>query len=154
MTDDTMAIAHMEGIMARAKYRHTGIIIDPTARATEAVALAMKEFPGICSYGLAAGHSPEAYEIPWDGTEIELSIEFLLTCKKIKTPTYSSYYMKHVVENTVHRYIGNGEFIVACIALGFTVIPMGGWGGSPNARIGISKRDTRLHNQGQRELRH
>ncbi|BCY11009.1 hypothetical protein [Actinoplanes sp. L3-i22] len=55
----------------------------------------------------------------------------------IKTPTVGSYGMKHVVENTIGRYVSNGELIAAALIAGYPHRHIDG----PNADFGMSARD-------------
>lgn len=58
-----------------------------------------------------------------------------------------SYQLKHIAERclldheVVRGYVANGELIAAALFAGFPVTPCGG--GSPNAFIGMSRRDLR-----------
>jgi hypothetical protein len=120
--------------------QHTGAIDNSSPLVVSAVAIALEEFPGLCPNGLTWGVAPrQVYTEPWQGHEIETAMRFLSPLGKTSKPTYSSYYLKHVLEDHLRRYVSNGAFIVACIASDFVVEPYGD--GSLNAGIGISRRD-------------
>lgn len=56
----------------------------------------------------------------------------------IKTPKVNSYYMKHVVETAIGRYVSNGQLIAAALIAGYTHQ----YGtDSPNVGLGMSARD-------------
>ncbi|BBX30612.1 hypothetical protein B7435_23935 [Mycolicibacterium peregrinum] len=55
----------------------------------------------------------------------------------IKTPTRSSYYLKHVAEQSVQHYVTNGEFIAAALMAGYPMKDSGGL----NPLFGVRKRD-------------
>ena len=57
--------------------------------------------------------------------------------KKVKTPQYSSYYLKHVVEKLSGESISNGALIAAAIHL---ALPTKFYHDSPNVNIAISKK--------------
>jgi hypothetical protein len=65
--------------------------------------------------------------------------EWLRGIEKTKTPTISSYYLKHVAEEEI-GYVTNGVFIVAAILCGF---PYRVNSGSPNVAFGVSERSIR-----------
>lgn len=56
----------------------------------------------------------------------------------IKTPKVNSYYMKHVVETAIGRYVSNGQLIAAALIAGYSHQ----YGtDSPNVGLGMSARD-------------
>jgi hypothetical protein len=55
----------------------------------------------------------------------------------IKTPTVGSYGMKHIVEDTIGRYVANGELIAAALSAGYSFRHIDG----PNASFGMAARD-------------
>lgn len=57
----------------------------------------------------------------------------------IKTPTFGSYSMKHVVERAIGTYVTNGELIAAALVAGYPVKYVPG----PNPLLGMSTRDVR-----------
>jgi hypothetical protein len=59
----------------------------------------------------------------------------------IKTPTVSSYTVKHVMERATGRYVTNGEFIAAALVAGYTFKY-----DQPNVLFGMSARDLRRMN--------
>ena len=69
--------------------------------------------------------------------EFEICCNWLSKFKKVKTPQFSSYYLKHVVEKLEGEYVSNGALIAAAIHL---KIPMKFYTDSPNVNIAISKK--------------
>lgn len=69
--------------------------------------------------------------------EFELCCAWLAKFKKVKTPQYSSYYLKHVVEKLGGKYVSNGALIAAALHLG---IPTKFFSDSPNINVAISKK--------------
>ena len=67
----------------------------------------------------------------------KICCEWLSKFERIKTPQFSSYYLKHVVEKLAGEYVSNGALIAAAIHLN---IPMKSGSDSPNINIAISKR--------------
>jgi len=69
--------------------------------------------------------------------------EFLICCdwlakfEKVRTPQFSSYYLKHVIEKLADSYISNGALIAAAFHLD---LPIKFFPGSPNINVGISKK--------------
>lgn len=57
----------------------------------------------------------------------------------IKTPTVTSYGMKHVVERAIGKYVTNGEFIAAALIAGYAFKYTAG----PNPLFGMSARDVK-----------
>lgn len=55
----------------------------------------------------------------------------------LKTPTQSSYSMKHVAERAIWQYVANGELIAATLMAGYPMSRPHG----PNAPFGMSPRD-------------
>jgi len=102
---------------------------EPTALmwATHAVKQAQDRFPRICPNGLDwyTPGKPEA----WDDADyamVSLCRWYLNLAEPIKTPTTSSYSLKHRIEEhfTVYgqrSYVHNGSCIVAAMALGFPI---------------------------------
>ncbi|WP_197519574.1 hypothetical protein [Pseudonocardia sp. HH130630-07] len=70
--------------------------------------------------------------------EVEAVHDWLLTnLAPIKTPTQSSYALKHVVEQAIGRYVSNGQLIAAALMAGYpTSRPAG-----PNVLVAVSRRD-------------
>ena len=69
--------------------------------------------------------------------EFKICCDWLDKFKKVKTPQYSSYYLKHVVEKLSGESISNGGLIAAVLHLG---LPTTSYPGSPNINIAISKK--------------
>ncbi|MFF4424724.1 hypothetical protein ACFY04_28780 [Streptomyces sp. NPDC001549] len=59
----------------------------------------------------------------------------------IKTPTASSYYVKHVMERTTRTYVANGVFIAAALIAGYPFKYE-----QPNVLFGMSRRDLKRMN--------
>jgi hypothetical protein len=59
----------------------------------------------------------------------------------IKTPTFSSYTVKHVMQRVTGVYVTNGEFIAAALVAGYTFKY-----DQPNVLFGMSARDLRRMN--------
>ena len=73
---------------------------------------------GICWYNMR-GEVPKEYEV-------KLCEAWIIRFgEKQKTPTTfkESYGFKHVVERFFNYYIANGEFIQACLNLGYEIVP-------------------------------
>lgn len=89
-----------------------------------------KVFPSINGNGIA--FYGQIYDPVQDGLWNEDDIamicicrHYLLQCDHIKTPTYSTYSLKHRIEehfaqNGHKSYVHNGACIVACLSCGFT----------------------------------
>jgi hypothetical protein len=78
---------------------------------------------------------------PVDIEEVKLCKQWLLRkARKRKTinTNYSSYGLKHRVEDTYGKYVSNGAFIVAAMELGYEVKPTDF--DSPNGNFNISIR--------------
>jgi len=69
--------------------------------------------------------------------EFRICCEWLSKLKKVKTPQYSSYFLKHVVEKLAGEYVCNGALIAAALHL---KLPIKYNDGSPNVDVGISKK--------------
>ncbi len=69
--------------------------------------------------------------------EFKICCEWLSKFKKVKTPQYSSYYLKHVVEKLAGKYVSNGVLIAAALYLN---LPIKFNDGSQNVDIAISKK--------------
>jgi len=69
--------------------------------------------------------------------DFKICCEWLSKFKKIKTPQFSSYYLKNVVEKLSGEYVSNGALIAAAVHLN---IPIRLSDNSPNANIAISKK--------------
>jgi hypothetical protein len=103
------------------------------------------EYPQLCEYGLrhAKGKPPS----PIRADQLATAIEFLRHFRPTKKGTYSSYFLKHEAErwggrNGMCTYVSNGALIAAALHLGLVIDEYGNcWPTSPNAKIGISKRD-------------
>jgi hypothetical protein len=81
---------------------------------------------------------------PIDVEHVATAMAFLELCEKTKRPNFDSYEIKHFIERwgrTVGRapYVSNGAAIVGAHAAGFVIERYSR--GSPNASIGIRKRD-------------
>jgi len=72
-----------------------------------------------------------------DFDEFKICCDWLAKFKKVKTPQYSSYYLKHVVEKLADRYISNGTLIAAALHLG---LPIKFFHDSLNVNVAISKK--------------
>lgn len=69
--------------------------------------------------------------------EFKICCEWLSKFKKVNTPQFSSYYLKHVVEKLAGNSISNGALIAAAIHLN---IPIKYFQSSPNVNVAISKK--------------
>jgi hypothetical protein len=106
----------------------------------------LKKCPDLTPNGIPVG---EPIGSPEDMLEYDLLKQFLICqdwlkqCKVIKTidKRHTSYGHKHRVENWAGRYICNGAFIAAVIALG---IPMQYIHRSPNVFTAISRKSLRF----------
>lgn len=72
-----------------------------------------------------------------DYEDFKICCEWLSKFEKIKTPQFSSYYLKHVVEKLAGEGVSNGALIAAAIHLD---IPMESGSNSLNINIAISKK--------------
>ncbi len=103
------------------------------------------EFPQLCEYGLryAKGKPPS----PVCADQVVTAIEYLRQFRPTKRGTCSSYFLKHEAErwggrNGLCHYISNGALIAAALCLGLVIEEYPNcWPSSPNAKIGISRRD-------------
>lgn len=80
-------------------------------------------------------HERESFLLHFN--EFEICCNWLSKFKKVKTPQYSSYYLKHVVEKLAGEYISNGALIAAALHLG---LPTKFYHDSPNINVAISKK--------------
>lgn len=80
-------------------------------------------------------HERELLVLEFD--EFKTCCIWLSKFKKIKTPQFSSYYLKRIVRKLAGEYISNGVLIAAAIHLN---IPIKFGDDSPNANIAISKK--------------
>ncbi|WP_152033411.1 hypothetical protein [Bradyrhizobium sp. DOA9] len=111
----------------------------------EKTADAYRRFPELCPYGLRhyrGNHPVEPRSIRDD--EVATAMAFLRRFHPTKKGTASSYWLKHEAENWGRKngmsgYVSNGAMLIAALLLGFTVLPHRS--PSPNAQIGLSKRD-------------
>ncbi|MFO8240164.1 MAG: hypothetical protein R6T90_04110 [Dissulfuribacterales bacterium] len=110
----------------------------------------MRDFPYLCSWGLANkpllkfyGHNLADLRKSLRNRfeEFQLCCEWLSMCEARKTINYkkegSSYYLKHVVKGWAGKYISNGVFIAAVIHCG---LPYRGYDHSVNVHVGLSSR--------------
>jgi hypothetical protein len=114
------------------------------------------EFPQLCEYGLR--RPPKGGLVsPVRADEIETAIAFLRRFKPTKRGTYNSYFLKHEAErwgrrNGMSAYVSNGALIAAALSLGLAIDEyLNCWPTSPNAKIGISKRDFNKYVREERE---
>lgn len=122
---------------------------EPTALmwAANAVEQAKEQFPRICPNGLTwYRHDQPEHWTEDDHAMVCLCHWYFLRAEPIKTPSTSSYWLKHRIEQhfTVHgrgSYVHNGSCIVAAMALGFPI--KANWHDRLNCQIGISKRSTK-----------
>jgi hypothetical protein len=103
-------------------------------------------FPRFGANGLYPGLRSEPSPIQPD--QVLTAMMFLRMFTPTKLTYYSSYFLKHAAENWGGKvglcsYVSNGALILAALMLGLTVAPYDKEGWSPNAGIGISKRDFR-----------
>jgi hypothetical protein len=77
--------------------------------------------------------------------EFKICCDWLTKFKKVRTPQYSSYYLKHVVEKLAGVHISNGTLIAAALHLG---LPTKFFHDSPNVNVAISKKCPYLKNVG------
>ena len=109
--------------------------------ALTAIEVAKARLPTLTATGIDISVGHDEFSV----ANIATAIAFLRLCRKIKTPTYSSYFLKHVAErwgghNGMQPYITNGELIVAAVYLGFHIEPIRR---SPNACVGVSRIDVK-----------
>jgi hypothetical protein len=105
-------------------------------------------FPFLCEYGLR--RYPKSEPTPVSAKHVATAVLFLRQFKPVKHGAFSSYYLKHAAEKWggsvgLSYYITNGALLAAAFFLGRSIEPhRGSWfPPSPNADIGISKRDFR-----------
>lgn len=126
-------------------------------RETEPPTLAevMQQHPQLTSEGIgigAFGHRGKTPEQRW--AELAAGRERLVSSEDdvaevaawlrrnispIKTPGYSSYSLKHLVEDDLGRYVSNGEAIAAALVVGYPFRHVEG----PNVLLGMSRRDVK-----------
>jgi hypothetical protein len=103
------------------------------------------QFPLLCEYGLrpAKGHLPT----PVSENQVFTAVMFLSQFRPTKRGTYCSYFLKHAAERWGRKvglcsYVSNGALIKAALRLGLVIDEyLSCFPTSPNAKIGISKRD-------------
>jgi hypothetical protein len=104
------------------------------------------EFPQLCEYGLRHPNKGEP-SAPVRADQVATAMAFLAQFRPTKRGTYSSYYLKHAAErwggrNGLSGYVSNGALIAAAFCLGLVIDEyLSCFPTSPNAKIGISKRD-------------
>jgi hypothetical protein len=103
---------------------------------------APREFPGLCEFGLRP--PPRSAPTAVRADQVATAMAYLRQFRPIKKGSYSSYHLKHLAENWGNKnglsfYISNGALITAALLLGLVIQPFRSL--SPNAKIGISKRD-------------
>lgn len=112
------------------------------------------DLPQLCEYGLRRPPKSNLAS-PVRADQVETAIEFLRMFRPIKKGSYCSYYLKHEAESWGHRngmcnYVSNGALLWAALHLGLTVDEY--WDRyptSPNAKIGISRRDFNVFKRAQ-----
>lgn len=114
------------------------------------------DFPQLCEYGLRRPPK-SSLASPLRADEIATAIAFLRRFKPTKRGTYNSYFLKHEAErwgrrNGMVAYVSNGALIAAAMSLGFVIDEYKNcWPTSPNAKIGISRRDFNTFMREERE---
>ncbi|MET3993354.1 hypothetical protein ABID65_005006 [Bradyrhizobium sp. S3.9.2] len=104
------------------------------------------EYPQLCEYGLRRPPKSNIVSVI-RADQVQTAIAFLRLFRPTKRGTYSSYFLKHEAERWGQRkgfccYVSNGALLCAALHLGLVIdeyrdrFPT-----SPNARIGISRRD-------------
>ena len=91
----------------------------------EAIKRNFKLPPYICAHGLkpyASKKEEVSYDVNFESIELAVDlIERYLTTRKTINPKYSSYWLKHLVEKKLERYISNSELIIAMHSLWLSV---------------------------------
>lgn len=104
------------------------------------------DFPQLCEYGLRRPPK-DVRSSPVRADEIATAVAYLCRFRPTKRGTYNSYFLKHEAErwalrNGMSAYVSNGALIAAALTLGLVIDEyLNCWPTSPNAKIGISKRD-------------
>jgi hypothetical protein len=113
--------------------------------ATSAPRGARHEFPRLCEFGLRP--HPGTLPTPVRADQVATAIAFLRQFRPTKTGRLNSYYLKHEAErwggrNGMCYYVSNGALLMAALCLDLVIEEYPNcWPSSPNAKIGISKRD-------------
>ena len=108
------------------------------------IAAALAAFPDLTPVGFATRCSEKLNPL-----EVDTALSFLQSCGHTKQAKYSSYFLKHCVEDWgaaygLAPYVTNGALIVAAHALGFVIKRHGD---SPNAGIGVTARSLKRMKQ-------
>jgi hypothetical protein len=103
----------------------------------------LRAHPRLCSYGCNV--SSRDSHADWVGSRRDLARSWrlvarvaalLTTAERIRTPTVSSYSLKHTIERALGVYVSNGALIAAAIMVGLNL----GRPRGPNADVGVSRR--------------
>lgn len=119
-----------------------------SAEATSLVQKAGNLYPDLEVNGLFYGsHTPDSFSSHLSSVgEVATALAYIDLCDITKTPSISSYTLKHCAErwgksNNFEPYLGNGAFILAAL---HRDVPMRRFSrGGPNCLIAISKRSIR-----------
>ncbi|WP_326682876.1 hypothetical protein [Streptomyces sp. NBC_01237] len=133
----------------------TGIAYLVARRQIAALAEVMEQHPRLNSFGIGV-FNPRRKTAEQRRTDLAAGREKLAgavavvaetaawlreNIRPIKTPTVSSYTVKHVMERTTGNYVTNGELIAAALIVGYTFRYE-----EPNVLFGMSARDLKLMN--------
>jgi hypothetical protein len=136
---------------ARARQRAAGVPYSLARRQVRTLAEVLDEHPTLGSFGFGVffprsktpaerEHELERYraELRRAARDVDQVRGWLLdNLKPIKTPTQSSYRLKHIAERALGRYVSNGELIAAALMAGYPISRPDG----PNVNVAVSARD-------------
>jgi hypothetical protein len=134
-------------VRSRSDHRASGAVLGPALSLAEV----MDQHPQLNTFGLgvfaplrktagqraaelASGREELAER---EAAVLEIAAWLRENIAPIKTPTFGSYTMKHVVEHAIGEYVTNGELIAAALVAGYPARLVPG----PNPLFGMSARD-------------
>lgn len=135
----------------RARQRAAGVPYSLARRQTRTLAEVLDQYPTLGSFGFGVflphsktpaerEHELKQYrdELRRAARNVDQVRAWLLdNLTPIKTPTQSSYALKHVAEHALGRYVSNGELIAAALMAGYPISRPEG----PNVLVAVSARD-------------
>lgn len=128
----------------RARQDATGEPYSVASRQVRTLAEVMDEQPTLGAAGFGGRRSTPAEladrdELRGSAPGVDEVREWLLAnLAPSRTPTESSYALKHDAERALGRYVPNGELIAAALTAGY---PISRPGDGPNVNVAVSRRD-------------
>lgn len=109
----------------------------------EAIERNFKLPPYICAHGLrpcipyTSRKEEVSYDINFENVELAIDlIKQYFTTRKTINPKYSSYWLKHLIEKKLERYISNSELIIAMLTCDYQYKQIDS--NSPNCYFNVS----------------